>query len=125
MIHLDTNALIALPQWARQNTALVQRIAGGAPTAVSAVVWYEFLSGPVTAAEIGMARALICGRVVPISEDDALLAANLFNQTGRRRTLKTDTLIAAVAIRADASFATLNTDDFAPFTAHGLRLEAV
>jgi len=33
-----------------------------------------------------------------------------------------DALIAAAAIRADALFVTVNTADFEPFVAHGLKL---
>jgi hypothetical protein len=47
MIHIDTNALIALPLWAREGHSVIERIAAGVPAGVSAVVWYEFLIGPV------------------------------------------------------------------------------
>jgi predicted nucleic acid-binding protein len=46
----------------------------------------------------------------------------LFNARGRHRNLKTDALIAAAAIRANAEFVTVNVADFKPFIAHGLRL---
>lgn len=57
-----------------------------------------------------------------MTEQHAALAAELFNSAGRRRTLKTDALIAAVAISAKADFVTLNVDDFKPFVEGGLRL---
>lgn len=103
MIHFDTNALIALPLWAREGHAAVQRVLDGEPAAVCAVVWYEFL-------------------VVPIDADTARMASTLFNGAGRRRTLKTDALIAAAAIQASAEFFTLNVDDFRAFVDGGLRL---
>mgnify|MGYP003700781451 CR=1 FL=1 len=62
------------------------------------------------------------GRIIDIGEDDAVLAADLFNAAGRRRGLRTDALIAALAIRADAELVTLNARDFLPFIDLGLRL---
>lgn len=124
MIHFDTNALVALPHWARAGHPVVTRVLAGEPAAASAVVWYEFLSGPLAEEEASLARAFLQGRIVAVTEDDAQLAATLFNGAGRRRTLKTDALIAAVAIRAGAEFATLNAVDFEPFSGHGLRLIA-
>ena len=122
MIHFDTNVLIALPQWARAGHPAIQRVVAGEPAAVCSVVWYEFLIGPIDSAEIELARAFLQGRIQPIEEEDAVLAAQLFNDGGRRRTLKTDALIAAAAIRIDAEFVTVNIADFEPFAKHGLRL---
>lgn len=62
-----------------------------------------------------------------ITEGDAAeaeLGARLFKLADRRRSLKTDALIAACAIHAGAEFLTLNHADFEPFRAHGLRLLA-
>lgn len=53
---------------------------------------------------------------------NAVLAASLFNQTGRRSRSLADCMIAAVAIRSGAKLATLNTGDFQPLTQHGLTL---
>ena len=122
MLHFDTNALIALPHWASRGQEIVQRVARGEPAAASTVVWYEFLIGPLEAREADLARAFLQGRILPVEEADADLAATLFNAAGRQRALKTDALIAAAAIRADAELVTLNHQDFLPFTGHGLRL---
>ena len=122
MIHFDTNALIALPQWARNAHPVIRRVVAGEPAAVCSVVWYEFLIGPIDAAEIDLTRAFLQGRIQPIDDEDATLAAQLFNDCGRRRMLKTDALIAASAIRANADFLTVNVADFEPFASHGLRL---
>jgi len=122
MIHFDNNALVALPQWAREGNEVVSRVVAGEAAAACVVVWYEFLLGPLAEDEAGLAHAFIGGRIEPMTEADAELGARLFNACGRRRTLKTDALIAATAIRAKADFVTLNVADFKPFVAHGLRL---
>jgi hypothetical protein len=46
MLHPDTNAMIALPHWARQGHPAVARVLAGEAVAVSAPVWYEFLYQP-------------------------------------------------------------------------------
>lgn len=114
-----------MPHWAEQGHAVIQSIADGQPAAVSSVVWYEFLIGPVDEAEIRLAHAFLRGAIVPIDRDDARLAADIYNTAGRKRRLKTDALIAACAIRAGASLLTLNQDDFLPFQAMGLRLAPI
>jgi len=125
LIHLDTNVLIYLPQWARDGHPVLERIAAGEPAAVCAVVWYEFMLGPLSDGEADLARALVQGRITPVTEAEALLAVRLFNATGRKRQHRTDTLIAACAIRAQAEFLTANVRDFRPLVAHGLRLASV
>lgn len=122
MIHFDTNALVALPQWAREGNEVVDRVVEGEAAAACVVAWYEFLLGPLAGNEAELAHAFIGGRVEPMTEADAELGAHLFNACGRRGTLKTDALIAAVAIRAKADFVTLNVADFKRFVVHGLRL---
>lgn len=122
MIHLDTNILIALPFWIRERHPVLGDILDGEPVAVCSVVWYEFLSGPVTEDEIRLAKAFIGERVVPIGEAEAERAAKLYNQTGRRRQHRTDTLIAATAMVAGARFVTYNRGDFEAFVKHGLHL---
>jgi predicted nucleic acid-binding protein len=122
LLHFDTNVLIALPHWARDGHQIVHRVLGGEAAAASALVWYEFLIGPLEPQESELAHAFIQGRIVPVEEADAELAATLFNAAGRQRGLKTDALIAATAIRADADFVTLNRQDFLQFADYGLRL---
>lgn len=122
MIHFDTNALIALPHWARARHPVVKRVTGGEAAAVCSLVWYEYLLGPLAEGEPELAHAFLSGRVEPLIEEDGVIGAELFNAAGRRRMLKTDALIAAAAIRAGADFVTVNVADFQPFVAHGLRL---
>ncbi len=125
MIHLDTNVLIALPLLARQEHSLARRIAKGQPVAVSSLVWFEYLCGPVSETEQQLTHAAIGGRVVPLDEAAAERAAVLFNATGRKRQLRTDCLIAASALLADAELASFNSSDFELFVPHGLRLSAL
>lgn len=122
MIHLDTNVLIALPHLIRQDHPFIARIAQGEDAAVCVPVWYEYLIGPLNAAEKELARQFIRGDICAVEAEDAATAARLFNHVGRKRGLKTDALIAAVALRRQAEFFTLNVDDFLPFASHGLRL---
>lgn len=124
MIHFDTNALIALPHWAREGHPVISRVLDGEPAATSTLVWYEYQIGPLAEDEAALTHAFLQGRIAPVTEEDAVAASVLFNAAGRRRGLKTDALIAATAIRAKAELVTLNLEDFQPFTAHGLRLIA-
>ena len=125
MIHLDTNVLIALPVLARRRHQLPQRISRGEPVATSSLAWFEYSSGPVDESEKNLVRVAIGGQILVVDEDVAECAAALFNRAGRRRSLRTDSLIAATAILAGAELATYNTNDFAPFCAQGLRLLAL
>lgn len=125
MLHFDTNALIALPEWAQQQNAVIKRVLAGEPAGACSIVWYEYVVGPLADDEARLARAFLQAGIAPVSEDDAMLAARLYNVVGRHRRFKTDAIIAAAAINADAELVTVNTDDFQPFVAHGLRLLAV
>lgn len=69
-----------------------------------------------------MARAFLEGRILSVGEDAAELAVELFNAAGRKRTLKTDVLIAAMAIRAKAEYVTMKSADFEPLVRLGLSL---
>ncbi len=125
MIHLDTNVLIALPLLSRQRHQLTQRISNGEPVATSSLAWFEYVCGPLAESEQHLVRAVIGAQILDVDEAVAERAAALFNHAGRRRSLRTDSLIAATAILAGAELASYNAVDFAPFTAHGLRLLAL
>jgi hypothetical protein len=86
MIHLGTNYLIGLLVAGSDPAADVDKwLAADLPLAVSAVVWSEFLNGPVTQVEVDRVGAVIQSRVIPFGPAEAVLAAELFNTTGRRR----------------------------------------
>jgi predicted nucleic acid-binding protein len=123
MIHFDTNVLVAA---SNRDRALESRLEGwlgaGETFATSAIAWSEFLCGPILDGQIQATRELIESRVVPFDTAEAVLAADLFNRTGRSRGRRMDCLIAATAICAGAAFATENRRDFQPYVAAGLRL---
>lgn len=123
MIHLDTNYLIGLPVKGSAAALEVDGwLAAGESLAASAIAWTEFLNGPVTPLEVSRAEAVLQSRIIPFGQGEAVLAAELFNNTGRRRGSRFDCLIAATAIRAQAEVATVNHSDFKVFVAHGLKL---
>lgn len=123
MIHLDTNYLIGLlVLGSRPAMDVDQWLAGGESLAASSIAWSEFLNGPVTPLEVSRVEAVLQSRIVPFGKPEAACAADLFNQTGRRRGSRFDCLIAATAILSQSSLATVNHSDFKPFVAHGLGL---
>ncbi len=123
MIHLDTNYLIGLLVKASPEAAVVDGWLGAGQTlAASTIAWTEFLNGPVTLVEVTQAEAVIGGRIIPFGQPEAVMAADLFNKTGRRRGSRFDCLIAATAVLAHAEVATVNQADFTPFQAYGLKL---
>lgn len=124
MICLDTNYLINglsagtseardLMAWTRAGEALITPMPA----------WFEFLCGPVTAAQISTIRAFLT-EIVTFDEAQASEAVRLFNAVGRKRSLRVDSMIAGTATLAGARLATNNRSDFAPFVAFGLQLDA-
>jgi predicted nucleic acid-binding protein len=122
MICLDTNYLIlALVPGSQEAQRIVEWCARGESLYVPAVVWYEFICGPVTGAQAATIRALL-QEIVPFDEAQAQEAARLFNACGRKRHLHVDAMIAAAATARHASLATGNADDFRAFVGAGLVL---
>jgi predicted nucleic acid-binding protein len=97
-------------------------LAAGQTLAASAIAWAEFLNGPVSPLEVSRAEAVLQSRIIPFGQQEAVLAAELFNKTGRRRGSRFDCLIAATAVTAQAELATVNQSDFKIFIQHGLTL---
>jgi len=125
MIHLDTNYLIGLlVRGSPQALDTDGWLAAGQPLGASAIAWTEFLNGPVTPIDVARARAILQSRIVAFGEQEAALAADLFNKIGRRRGARFDCLIAATAVLLQAEFATVNQSDFKLFVRHGLKLAA-
>lgn len=122
MIHFDTNFLIqATRDGSPAHNKFREWFAANESFGVSTVAWAEFLCGPLDATAEALARGIFPTPEM-FTEADAVLAARLFNQTGRRSRSLADCMIAAVAIRCGAKVATINAADFQPFAQRGLVL---
>lgn len=122
IIHLDTGFLIrALVSGSGEDRELRAWLRRGAALGMSAIAWAELLCGPLTAEHTDIAGRVVGDRV-PFGEDDAALAARLFNLSGRRRGTLMDCMIAATALGAGAALATTNAADFRRFTVAGLEV---
>ncbi len=122
MIHLDTNFLIvALIPGTTEDERVRRWLGTGEGIAMSAVAWAELLCGPISERLLALAERVVTERV-PLMEEDAVVAATLFNSSGRRRGSLPDCLVAATAIRIAAPLATTNLSDFRRFEKMGLSL---
>lgn len=122
VIHLDTSFLVrALVRDSPQDGRLRAWLGAGEPLGMSAIAWAEFLCGPVEAPLLELV-AQIVPRRIPFTEDEAALAAELFNASGRLRGSLADCMIAATAICGKAALATENAADFRRFRTAGLQI---
>jgi predicted nucleic acid-binding protein len=122
VIDLDANFLVDVFRRGSSSARLLDRwVNRGESINISSVAWAEFLCGPVESRNAIDARGLL-GRIEPLTDPDAVLAAELFNATGRRVRSLPDCMIAAVAIRRGARVATLDTADFGRFKDFGLKV---
>ena len=122
MIHLDASFLIrALASNTGEDRRLRRWLRGGTTVAISVVGWAEFLCGPLQDDEVRLA-ARIVREPVALTADDAAITGRLFNLAGRRRKSLVDCMIAAAALRAEATLATADIDDFRRFEPAGLRI---
>jgi predicted nucleic acid-binding protein len=123
-VHLDTSFLIgALLPGSDGDRKLRRWLRTGTHVALSAIAWAEFLCGPLDSDQAALASRLV-SEILPFTPTDGETAADLFNQSGRRRGTLADCMIAAVAIRAQAELATANREDFRSLVSCGLRLAA-
>ena len=122
MIHLDANFLIrAIEPGSSEDRAITGWYDAGETFAISAVAWAEFMCGPLDQSELDTAAGII-RQYIDFTPAQAEIAAHLFNQSGRRRGLFADCMIAAAAIAERAPIATGNVKDFRRFEAEGLTL---
>ena len=122
IVELDSNFLVAAFHAAGDQRELLRAwVRAGARIQTSAIAWSEYLCGPLEPALATFARKLL-GAIEPFIEQDAELASELFNRTGRRPRSHVDCMIAAHAIRRDAVLATLNVRDFRRFEKFALKL---
>jgi len=122
VIHLDTSFLVrGLVRGSAEDRLLRTWLRSGQSLGASAIVWTEFLCGPVEDREIELAKSLISERV-DFTADDAAVAARLFNESGRRRGTLADCMIAATALGRGVALATENGADFRRFSDAGLEV---
>lgn len=122
MICLDTNYLIlGLVSGSAESGRILGWLQTGETLVTSAICWYEFLSGPVSPAQMQTMRSLL-DQILAFGEPQSAAASRLFHAAGRRRGLRVDAMIAATAQVSGAALATNNKKDFEVFRAHGLRL---
>jgi len=122
MIHLDTGFLIrALVRNSSEDIKFRTWLRSNTQIAISSIAWAEFLCGPVGKKELELAAWILVDRY-PFTQEDAALAARLFNLSGRRRGTFIDCMIAAVALGANASLATTNPADFRRLEPAGLQI---
>jgi predicted nucleic acid-binding protein len=91
------------------------------PLGISSIAWTEFLCGPLNEHTQHVARSLFT-EVISFGPDDAVVAAQLFNSSGRRRGTMVDCMVASIAMAADAPLATANLADFRRLEPFGLTL---
>jgi predicted nucleic acid-binding protein len=111
-IHLDTSFLIrALVPGTPEDDLLRSWFEAEHPIEMSTIAWAEFCCGPLDERAYANACILVPTRK-PFGEQEATLAAHLFNESGRRRGSMADCMIAASALCASAQLATSNPADF-------------
>ena len=122
MIHLDTSFLIrALVRGSAEDRQLREWLQTSEPLGMSTVAWAEFLCGPIDEAELKLAMGII-RQCSDFTLKQSVIAARLFNDSGRRRGTFVDCMIAASALTEDAMIATSNIADFRQFEAFGLKI---
>lgn len=123
MIFLDTNYLIRslVPETVEAKQVMAW-IRSGEELCTSSVNWYEFLCGPVDDEAVLVVSSYLNERILPFTRDQAAEASRLFNETGRKRNLRVDAMIASASIIAGAELATNNMKDFDAFMPLGLNV---
>jgi len=114
-VHLDTDFLIhALARAGAERRRLLVAAGSDDEIQISAVAWYEFCRGPRTPEQLGVARSLFFDDgIVPLSEELATAAAEVFRRLGSPRRRAADIAIGVTAAQMDALLLTRNERDFA------------
>ena len=115
MICLDSNYLIlGATDGTDESDRIYSWLMAGEQIITPSICWYEFTCGPVSDTQRDFMRSFLSG-ILPFTELEVEIAGRLFGQAGRKRSLKTDAMIAATAITARAALATNNLEDFQKF----------
>lgn len=89
---------------------------------MSSLAWYEFCRGPRTPDHLAVARSFLSDvGVIPLTEEIASRAADVFRSLGSPRSRAGDIIIGVTAVASDAVLLTRNQKDFAGVP--GLRLD--
>ena len=113
-VHLDTDFLVhALSGSGSDRRRLLEIAESGRPIEMSAVAWYEFSRGPRTPEQLAMAKAFLTDDgIIPLSEQIASAAAEVFRQLGSPRRRAADIVIGVTAASRNAILLTHNAGDF-------------
>ena len=123
-LHLDTNCLIDLLLGNNKTRSVLKtKLLAGWKCSASAIAWHEFVCGPLTSEQRQDIWDFLEGRVHPLDFAIAELAADIFNQTGRKKGSKADCITAATAIHHKAKLLTWNKADFKSIKKLGFALE--
>lgn len=114
MIVLDTSVLVdALTGPRRSASALRRAIESGERFLLSSLVLYEWLRGPRLREELEAQEALLPReQSLPLTFEEAALAARLYSEVPHARGREVDLAVAASAIAHGARLWTLNREDF-------------
>lgn len=114
-VHVDTDFLVhALSGSGSDRRWLLEIAESGHLIEMSAVAWYEFSRGPRTPEQLATARAFFAaGGIIPLSEQIAGAAAEVFRQLGSPRRRAADIVIGVTAAFRNATLLTRNASDFA------------
>lgn len=122
MIQLDTSFLIrALRRGSPEDQKMRRWIQDGEVLSMSAIAWTELLCGPLSPGDLEIAAEVV-ERRHEFNDEQAAIAARLFNGSGRRRGSLADCMIAAAALYHGAELATANATDFARLEGSGVTL---
>lgn len=112
---LDTDFLIvALSRSGPERARLLQIAESEAEIQMSAAAWYEFSRGPRTPDQLAVARSFFFeDGIIPLSEDLATIAGEVFRNLGSPRRRAADVAIGVTAAAMGAILLTLNPNDFA------------
>ena len=114
-VHLDTDFLIhALGEAGGERRRLLEIANSDEVIEMSAVAWYEFSRGPRTPEQLATGRAFLGNHgVIPLSEQIAHAAGEVFRQLGSPRRRAADVAIGVTAAMRGATLISSNARDFA------------